>query len=174
MTQNFSRATSLRPAITVTALLASLVTCRPAQAQGVGAPVIDGNGLGIAFLVLENALALPPVIANTVIIARGRRPALAWPILGYVFGATQGVFGAAFLFPNLSGEGDNGLAAVGGVTLGLGVVNVGLATWALLLPRAPRRAFGSFDFSRDVRVLPLIGNDMAGRPQGVSLAVTNF
>ncbi len=83
------------------------------------------------------AVALPAAIADAVYVVRQRRAPLPWPIASFVLGAGAGALGLAYALPNGSSMDDLAGVKIGlGVgLLALGVIEVALGVWALLLPR---------------------------------------
>src|SRR5690242_7299138 len=88
-----------------------------AHAQGcVTAPT--GNGVNLAVIGLAGVVIVPPLIADTVIVARHVRHGVFWPVYGIAGGALLGVtLGLAYGLPNAQSpdnvEGQSTTAAAG-------------------------------------------------------------
>jgi hypothetical protein len=117
-----------------------MMTSGRAHAQGcVTGPT--GNGANLAVIGLGGLVIVPPLIADTVIVARHVRHGAFWPIYGIAGGVVGVTLGLAFGIPNAQSpdnvEGQSTTAAAGFALAALGAIDVGLGLWALTVPRAP-------------------------------------
>jgi hypothetical protein len=107
-------------------------------------------------------LSLPPVIANAIYIGGGTRSPVGWRILGYVAGAACIAAGALTVWAFTGASNNQGTGfAVGGGTIAIGAVDVGLSIWGGALPPAV--------------VTPAVMTDVKGRPAvGAGLRILRF
>ncbi len=148
---------------------------RRAHAQGSPATFPDvGGGVEIA----AGVALLPPAIIDTVYVAKHERGGALWPALGIGCGVVGASLGLAYALPNGSSSDSNAEAKIG---LGWGLVvegtyNLGMAIWALTLPREVRASPTAMAKHRPRwTVTPLVMRDVAGRrADGLALDVHAF
>jgi hypothetical protein len=133
--------------------------------------------VGPALEGVSGALFLPPLIVNAVYVAKGTRAPIAWPVLGYVAGALGMTVGLGFALPNGSSVDDNAGLKIGlGAALAIeGALNIGMATWALLLPKAGNAGTNDPPGTPRWTLAPFVARDVSGRPKvGAALSIVQF
>jgi hypothetical protein len=154
------------------ALLSVALHETPAHAQV--APG-DTSAVGVVFLSAADAALLPPLVADGAYVAQHRRAGIAWPVMGFVFGAGAIGLGLAYALPN-AGSSDSFASAeiaLGVTTAVLGAADIGLGIASLAMPRRFRGAASA----RATRwtVSPIVLRDRTGAAApGAVVSVVRF
>jgi hypothetical protein len=160
----------------VIAIIAALAAV-PSRAHAQGSPTTFPD-IGVGVEVFGAVVFAPPAVIDTIHVAKHERGRTVWPALGIGCGVAGVTLGLAFALPN-AGSTDSNAGAKIGVGWGLaveGAYNLGLAIWALTLPREVRASPSAMAARRPRwAVAPLAARDSAGRRvDGVALAIRAF
>jgi hypothetical protein len=106
-----------------------LVVCvgsRPAAADD----TVTSSDPAYVLLTITDFMVVPPLVVNTVFVAQHKHKS-GGAIVGFVTGAIGVGMGLVVALPTA----DHTKATFGWVTAGLGVADLGMALWVLLIPR---------------------------------------
>jgi hypothetical protein len=148
----------------IVALLVTLTLLRAVPARADHMPEATAAVVDVAVVLPGLALSVP----NIVHVIAGRRPAIAWPVLGLVLG----IVGAGLSTLTLSDvrSTDNPSLAIAG--LAGGAVEIGFATWAWLQPVHEMPQVGAMNW---LNISPLLlRNARSGPSYGVAITGVIF